>query len=133
MSERKIEMINWIKKNKKAVILTTIAATAAIVMLLTKDKTDKELLCELNGVDKMNPFEYPEKRNLEQDDILTIEDHITTRLYTSPQEAFDVSQHIRVLPEGKHHSAEKAAEAEALGIILLPNQTLVDAYTKNSA
>ena len=30
----------------------------------------------------------------------------------------------------EYHSVEKAMEAEALGIYLLPSQTLVDSYTK---
>lgn len=34
---------------------------------------------------------------------------------------------------GRHHSAAKALEAAGLGIYLLPNQTLVDAYTKCGA
>ena len=33
----------------------------------------------------------------------------------------------------KAEEAEKAAEAASLGIILLPNQTLVDGYTKHVA
>ena len=62
-----------------------------------------------------------------------LEEVITVRPYTSPQGAFDVSQHIRNLSGGRHHSAEKAAEATRLGISLLPNQTLVDTYTKCAA
>ena len=58
---------------------------------------------------------------------------IPVRLYTSPQETFGVSQHIRNLSGGRHHSIEKAAEAAALGIDLLPHQTLVDTYTKFAA
>ena len=58
------------------------------------------------------------------------EEIIPARKYTSPQEAYGVDQHIRNLSGGRHHSAEKAAEAAALGISLSPNQTLVDSYTK---
>ena len=39
----------------------------------------------------------------------------------------------RTMPIGRHHSAAKALEAAGLGIYLLPNQTLVDAYTKCGA
>ena len=48
----------------------------------------------------------------------------------SPGAPFDVIAHIRTLPEGWHASPEKIAEAAELQIVLLPNQTLVDAYTK---
>ena len=41
-----------------------------------------------------------------------------------------MSRHVRTMAEGKHHSDAKAAEAMALGIDLLPNQTLVGPYTK---
>lgn len=58
---------------------------------------------------------------------------ISTRIYTLPQEEVNVSRHIRTMAVGRHHSAEKAAEAAALGIELLPNQTLVDPYTKYAA
>ena len=53
--------------------------------------------------------------------------------YTSSQKAFDVNRHIRNLSGGRHHSAEKAAEAATLGIVLLPHQTIVDTYTKCAA
>lgn len=63
----------------------------------------------------------------------TASDLICPRVYTLPQEAFDVSQHIRTLPRNQHHSAKKATEAMSLGIDLLPNQTIVDTYTKYAA
>ena len=55
------------------------------------------------------------------------------RPYTSPTEAFDVRRHVRTMAVGKHHSDAKAAEATKLGIDRLPNQTLVDPYTKYAA
>ena len=45
----------------------------------------------------------------------------------------DVESHIRNLPDGWHPSAEKIFEAEKLGILLAPGQTLVDSYTKEIA
>lgn len=50
-----------------------------------------------------------------------------TRTFQNP---FEVSDHIRNLHEGWRASAEKIVEAEAMGIILQPGQTLVDAYMK---
>lgn len=43
---------------------------------------------------------------------------------------FEVSQHIRNLHEGWEASPTKVAEAAAMGIRLLPGQTLVNAYKK---
>lgn len=42
-----------------------------------------------------------------------------------------IHQHPRRLPEGRHPSPAKLAEAAALGLELESNQTLVDAYYKN--
>lgn len=67
---------------------------------------------------------------------------IVTPLTESPQaiskiinggEAFDVSGHIRNLPNGWKATPEKIAEAAELGISLVGNQTLVDSYMKNAA
>lgn len=52
---------------------------------------------------------------------------------SSEREAFFVSEHYRNLPEGKHPSPEKQAEAESRGIPLPEGKTLVDAYEKYSA
>lgn len=41
---------------------------------------------------------------------------------------FAVNRFIRNLPEGQTHSLEKAKEAAQLGIILKPNQTIVDPH-----
>ena len=62
-----------------------------------------------------------------------VEEVVSIRSYTSSQKAFDVNRHIRNLSGGRHHSAEKAAEAATLGIVLLPHQTIVDTYTKCAA
>lgn len=48
----------------------------------------------------------------------------------APTVPFDVSQHIRNLHAGWKASPTKVAEAAALGIELLPGQTLVVAYQK---
>ena len=69
---------------------------------------------------------------------LTVENVIAestenVRMYTAPTIPYNVEQHIRNLPEGRHHSAEKAAQAIILGIDLLPNQTIVNSHTKGLA
>ena len=46
---------------------------------------------------------------------------------------FGVEGFIRNLPDGWHPSAEKIAQAAALGIKLGEHQTLVDPYMKNVA
>ena len=66
-------------------------------------------------------------RILEIEKIPVVE---ATEVTRSIQYPFDVSEHIRNLPPGWKASAEKMAEAEMLGITLLPGQTIVDGYTK---
>lgn len=45
---------------------------------------------------------------------------------------FEVKGFIRELPKNCYPSAEKRAQAAALGIILGEHQTLVDSYMKNN-
>lgn len=52
---------------------------------------------------------------------------------TRPSEQTNVRWHLRTLADGWHHSAAKKAEADAMGIVLPPNQTIVDSYSKNVA
>lgn len=54
---------------------------------------------------------------------------ITRSGYNHP---FDVSSHIRTLPNGWNASLEKQAAAKAMGITLEPGQTLVNGYVKGN-
>ncbi|MBQ6898645.1 MAG: hypothetical protein IJN70_06645 [Clostridia bacterium] len=125
MEENQKGFIAWVKAHKKQLIVAGISITAIIGVIL--GIKNKETLDELwktlkDSLKKTTPTI--------QTDLQPLEDVIPFRQYTLPQEPVDVVQHIRTLSEGRHHSAKKAAEAAALGITLLPNQTLVDKYTK---
>lgn len=125
MEENKKGFIAWVKAHKKQLIVAGISITAIIGVIL--GIKNKETLDELwktlkDSLKKTTPTI--------QTDLQPLENVIPFRQYTLPQEPVDVVQHIRTLSEGRHHSAKKAAEAAALGITLLPNQTLVDKYTK---
>lgn len=125
MEENQKGFIAWVKAHKKQLIVAGISITAIIGVIL--GIKNKETLDELwkalkDSLKKTTPTI--------QTDLQPLENVIPFRQYTLPQEPVDVVQHIRTLSEGRHHSAKKAAEAAALGITLLPNQTLVDKYTK---
>lgn len=125
MEENQKGFIAWVKAHKKQLIVVGISITAIIGVIL--GIKNKETLDELwkalkDSLKKTTPTI--------QTDLQPLENVIPFRQYTLPQEPVDVVQHIRTLSEGRHHSAKKAAEAAALGITLLPNQTLVDKYTK---
>lgn len=131
----KHKFVNWVKDHKKQLLIAGISVTAVIGIIigLKNKEAIKELWENLeNGLSKTTE-KLPESITIVKTDPQLIEEVIPVRLYTSPQETFGVSQHIRNLSGGRHHSIEKAAEAAALGIDLLPHQTLVDTYTKFAA
>lgn len=135
MEENRKGFIVWIKTHKKQLLIAGISVTAiiGIILGLKNKEAIKELWETLENSLSKTSDKLPESITIVQTSPPVIEEVIPIRMYTSPQEPFDVSQHIRNLSGGRHHSVEKAAEAAALGIDLLPNQTLVDTYTKYAA
>lgn len=127
METERYSFIKRVKAHKKTLLLTGIGVTAIIGVII--GLKNKDAIMDLwdsleDGIAKV-PEEMSEPMNAVRTTPL--------RSYTSLKKASDVRQHIRNLSGGKHHSAEKAAEAADLGISLLPNQTLVDSYTKYAA
>ena len=135
MEENKKGFIAWVKAHKKQLLIAGISVTAinGIIIGLKNKESIKELWEALESSLSKTPEKLHESITIVQAAPPVLEEVIPVRLYTSPQEPFDVSQLIRNLSGGRHHSAEKAAEAAALGIDLLPHQTLVDTYTKCAA
>ena len=135
MSENN-KFVSWVKAHKTESIIAGVSVTAIIGMILLASRTRdaiKELWDALENSLSKTPDKIYEPVTIVQTAQPVLEEVTPVRLYTSPQKPFDVSQHIRNLSGGRHHSNEKAAEAAALGITLLPNQTLVDTYTKCAA
>lgn len=135
MEENRKGFIAWVKAHKKQLLIAGISVTAiiGIILGLKNKEAIKELWETLENSLSKTSDKLPESITIVQTAPPAIEEVLLIRMYTSPQEPFDVSQHIRNLSGGRHHSVEKAAEAAALGIDLLPNQTLVDTYTKYAA
>ena len=135
MEDKKTDFLGWIKQHKKQLILAGISISVVIGIILGAKNKDilEELWATLkrrtnNDLQpKYQPISLTQTVMPENDAL------ITPRNYTLTQEPVDVCMHIRTLPVGRVHSAEKAAEAEAIGILLQPNQTLVDSYTKYAA
>lgn len=135
MEEKKTDFLGWVKQHKKQLILAGISISVVIGIILGAKNKDilEELWATLkrrtnNDLQpKYQPISLTQTVMPENDAL------ITPRNYTLPQEPVDVCMHIRTLPVGRVHSAKKAAEAEAIGILLQPNQTLVDSYTKYAA
>lgn len=128
MPEKKKGFIIWMKTYRKQLILAGVGLTMIIGIILRLKRKDalETLWVSLKECIKKVPIE----NQVALPDTSVLETVMPIRKYTSPTEAFDVSRHIRTMAVGKHHSAEKAAEAVTLGIELLPNQTIVDTYAK---
>lgn len=132
MEEKKNGIISWVKVHKKQLLLAGGSVTVVIGIIIGLKNKDAimdlwdslkgSLMREQGG--QIMPLASVEVASS------AVEETVPIRSYTSPQKAFDVNQHIRNLSGGRHHSSEKAAEADVLGIVLLPHQTIVDAYTK---
>lgn len=126
----------WVKANKKPLILAAIgvAATAGVVCGIRSRKSAVDLMALHEKTEKRLPKELGEAVPVVQlIEPVELEPVVPARSYTKPTVPFDVTGHIRNLPEGQHHSAEKAAQAVARNIPLKPNQTLVDTYSKYAA
>ena len=132
--ETKKGLLAWVKSHKTELILAGVSITTIIGVIL--GLKNKDALAKLWATLSKSITKAPMETAVAASAATVtpvLETVASTRAYTPPTEAFDVSRHIRTMAEGWHHSAEKAAEAAALGIELLPNQTLVGPYTKGAA
>lgn len=129
------DSLAWVKAHKKKLIIVGISSTAIVGIIL--GLKNKDAIMALWSHLEKSIKEVPDTVTIDvpavQASVPTLDTAVTHRSYTVPQEPFAVSQHIRTLSGGRQHSVEKAAEATALGMVLLPNQTLVDSYTKCAA
>ncbi len=129
MEEKRNRLLAWVKAHKKQLAITGISASVLVLIVLglkNKDSLEKIIFLREKRVKKV-------QNKLNVADVvndLPIEMPAVKRAYTRPETPFDVTQHIRILPECWRHSAEKEAEAARLGNDLLTNQTIVDTYPK---
>lgn len=132
MEETKRKVISWVKIHKKQLLFAGGGITVGIGVIV--GFKNKEAIMELWESIEKSLTGVSEGQSLllssAQVTPSAVEEVISIQSYTSPQKAYDVGQHIRNLSGGRYHSAEKAAEAAAMGITLLPHQTIVDTYTK---
>lgn len=132
--ERK-EFVAWLEAHKMQLIMggVSVVAITMLVLGIKNKKALKDFLFVLEkkcAKSKIPQMSYSDIEEI-YESVPAIEK--ATRWYTSCGKCFEVNSHIRLLPEGRHHSVEKAAEALAAGIELLPNQTIVDGYVKGAA
>lgn len=133
MDDNKTDFMQWVKDHRKqlAVAGISVAAIIGVVVCLRNRREVANLWSSL-----IERVKNESRHNaIIRSNVTETELEVTrpTRIYTRPQEPVEVSQHIRVLATGKHHSAEKEMEARAMGIYLKPNETWVAPYTKYAA
>lgn len=108
MSENN-KFVIWVKTHKAELIIAGISATAiaGIIFGYKNKEAIRELRDTLENNLRKTPVKLPDSFAKMQKAPPVIEEAIPVRQYTSPQESFDVSQHIRNLSGGRHHSIEK--------------------------
>ena len=125
MEDRK-SLIRWIKDHKKQMIIAGISiGTLILIILGIKNRAAiKAVWDSLKGVVK-----HPTAKAAEE--VAKVVTEIVTAVVSNSETLpFEVSRHIRNLPDGWHASPEKVAEALKNNIILMDGQTWVDSYVK---
>ena len=135
MEEKKDSFKAWVIAHKKQLILAgiSISVVLGIILGIKNKDTLEELWTALKSKIRNVPKTELIVEPISQTSTPQLQIVTAPHTYTRPQEPVNVGLHIRTLSGGRTHSAEKTAEALALGIDLLPNQTLVDPYTKYAA
>lgn len=134
MEDKKNELQVWLEEHKKQMIVAGIgiATVGVIVLGVRNSQIHNKVQFVLRKNTKMKDIEIATLiPGVEQLSIL--DTTIPFQEDDLKRKVFEVSQHVRTMTGGRKHSEEKAIEAASLGIILLPNQTLVDSYMKGVA
>ena len=136
MEERR-GLIQWIKEHKKELKIAGIGVGALILIVLgIKNQEEiKALWDALRKVSKQSAIKVTETVSKTAEEFLTepsqpVRDVINAVSSKSESLPFEVSRHIRNLPEGYHASPKKVAEALKNNIILMDGQTWVERYMK---
>lgn len=136
MLEKKKSFVSWAKEHKTEIIIGGIGIGTAIgLYLIIRDDSLVRMCKPTKAVIKNKTLsarvieENSQKiiKSAGEEVVSTIPMLSETMKIASP---IDVSGHFRTLHEGWKASEKKIAEAAALGLELLPGQTIVDAYKK---
>lgn len=135
MEERK-SLICWIKEHKKELVVAGISTGTMILIVLgiKNRETIKAVWGSLKEAVKQSAAEVTETVTKVTAEIPSehIQETVTAMASNSESLPFEVSRHIRNLPNGWHASPEKIAEALKNNIRLIDGQTWVDSYVKGS-
>lgn len=136
MEERK-DLIQWIKEHRKQLIIAGIGIGTLILIALGL-KNQEEIKVMWKSLERA--VKHPPEKALEEAAKAITEaapvpvpEIAATVASSRESNPFEVSRHIRNLPDGWHASPEKVAEALKNNIILREGQTWVDGYMKGGA
>jgi len=141
MKEKK-GFVVWVKKHKKELIIAGVSIATIIGIIVAINNKNKILdLCESlkkcveNSRAKVptvssKVVESIAHQNVHIAEVVSATETIKFSSNHMMQGPFDVSDHLRNLPDGWHASAEKITRAAEYGYNLKSGQTWVDAYTK---
>lgn len=132
LSDEKKKFWLWVKDHKKQLALAgiTICTILSTIFIIHHRKSLISYWDSLKSIlsNTQTPISKPETT------ITTVPTNSVSktaaRSHAGCQFSSVVSPHLRNLPMGCHHSKAKVAQAQALGISLRPNQTLVDSYIR---
>jgi hypothetical protein len=143
MEEQKNGFIEWIKAHKKELLIAGISITAIIAAVLVyRNRESIVVLWDTlkKTLQKTSVSELPVATTASKVDLVIPTSVNTVEVVIEPtekivrsllQSPFEVTDHIRNLPEGWRASADKIATAAEHGYELLPGQTWVERYMKN--
>lgn len=129
----------WVKDHKKQLIAAGISITVLVGIILGMKNKDtlSELWKSLHRAVEENPTPTIKKSvqaisTAPNRELLPPTNIIDFPVVKPERTPFDVSSHLRNLPEGMSASSEKIRTALEHGFELHPGQTWVESYTKGS-
>jgi len=134
--QNKTETTWWERNKKKVLIIGGVVVAVGVGVLVFKNRDSLIALLKRGKGLTSNVPQNADPTIIEttSEVITTVEtEAITVSKTLNNGVPFGVEGFIRNLPDGWHPSAEKIAQAAALGIKLGEHQTLVDPYIKNVA
>ena len=135
--EDRENLLNWIKEHKKELIIAgaSIGALALLILGIKHEAEIKVLWNSLRKLTQKSPEVLADQfvQTIAEIPSTSVKENVAAIVLDSNHIPFEVSEHIRNLPNGWHASPEKIAEALEHGITLMDGQTLVDSYMKGGA
>lgn len=141
MEEEKKGFIKWVKAHKKELVIAGVSS-AMLIGIIVGIKNKDSIVALWESLRK-NIDKTPVKSVVNSDaaeNIIHVSGSVVETVSQaqiiqfpvgrSTQSTFNVSDHIRNLPNGCNASAEKIATAAEHGYKLKPGQTWVEGYTK---